>query len=107
MATEIPICIKTNCSNQASFNIYYPDSEGGQFWTMCDDCFNEQDGQNYIQITYKDALNLLEETDTINTIWIKDFSDDVEYYALDCPDTLKLIKEETLEDEWSEYTFYK
>ena len=44
--TEIPICIKTNCSNQASFNEYFPDSEGGQYWTMCDKCFNEQDGQD-------------------------------------------------------------
>ena len=61
----------------------------------------------YIKITYEEALNLLEETDTNKTIWIKDFSDEVDYYGLDDDEELKLMKEETLEEDWAEYTFYK
>jgi len=57
-----------------------------------------------IKCTYEEALNAIATHN--ETIWIKNFSDEVEYYGLDCDDTLKLIKEETLEDEWSEYTFY-
>ena len=40
---ETPICVTIDCSNEASFNDYFPNSEGGQYWTLCDECFSKQD----------------------------------------------------------------
>ena len=42
MATNTPICVKTECSNEAAFNEFFPDSDGGQYWTMCDKCYNKE-----------------------------------------------------------------
>ena len=33
-------------TNDASKNEYYPDSEGGEYWTLCDECF-EKDQNAY------------------------------------------------------------
>ena len=46
MATNTPICVKTECSNEAAFNKFFPDSDGGQYWTMCDKCYNEEHGED-------------------------------------------------------------
>lgn len=34
---EIPKCLE--CDNDASKNKYYPDSEGGKYWTLCEKCY--------------------------------------------------------------------
>ena len=37
-----PICETLGCTNPAAENEHYPDSEGGTHWSLCDECY-EQD----------------------------------------------------------------
>ena len=38
---EKPKCLTEGCECDAAFNDYYPNSEGGQYWTLCDKCYKE------------------------------------------------------------------
>jgi len=36
---EEPKCAAEGCECKAAFNEYYPNSEGGQYWTLCEKCY--------------------------------------------------------------------
>ena len=36
-----PKCLTKNCECFAAKNKYYPNSEGGEFWTLCEKCYEE------------------------------------------------------------------
>ena len=55
------------------------------------------------RVSYEEAL---EKMDGYNVVWIKNFSCEVEYYGLDDPEELTLIKYETLKEEFDEFEFY-
>tara|TARA_Y100000289_G_scaffold35482_1_gene35045 strand:+ start:395 stop:739 length:345 start_codon:yes stop_codon:yes gene_type:complete len=38
---EAPKCATEGCECDAAFNEYYPNSEGGQYWTLCEKCYEE------------------------------------------------------------------
>ena len=37
---KIPKCVSLDCECDAAINKHYPDSEGGQYWTLCEKCYN-------------------------------------------------------------------
>lgn len=39
---KIPLCVECK-TNKASKNQYYPDSEGGEYWNLCDTCFKKEE----------------------------------------------------------------
>jgi len=39
MATKTPKCANDWCSCSAAKNEYYPNSEGGEYWTLCEECY--------------------------------------------------------------------
>ena len=41
MAMTIPKCAIKGCECNAAINEYYPNSEGGQYWTLCEKCYEE------------------------------------------------------------------
>jgi len=71
MATNTPICVKTDCSNEAAFNKYFPDSDGGQYWTMCDACYNEEHGDEEEEVCGKwtEDKDELTDQDTGESCW--------------------------------------
>ena len=38
---KAPKCVKDGCECEAAKNEYYPNSEGGEFWTLCEKCYKE------------------------------------------------------------------
>jgi hypothetical protein len=43
---EAPKCAEEGCENHAAKNEYYPNSEGGKYWTLCEECYdNDQDDE--------------------------------------------------------------
>jgi hypothetical protein len=43
---EAPKCAEDGCENHAAKNEYYPNSEGGKYWTLCEECYdNDQDDE--------------------------------------------------------------
>ena len=34
-----PKCAAEGCECKAAFNEYYPNSEGGQYWSLCEKCY--------------------------------------------------------------------
>ena len=43
---EPPKCVTKNCECFAAKNEYYPNSEGGEFWTLCEKCYKEDQEQD-------------------------------------------------------------
>ena len=41
-----PKCDTKNCECFAAKNKYYPNSEGGEFWTLCEKCYKEDAGED-------------------------------------------------------------
>ena len=39
-------CDTKNCECFAAKNKYYPNSEGGEFWTLCEKCYKEDAGED-------------------------------------------------------------
>ena len=38
---QAPKCLTDGCECEAAKNKYYPNSEGGEFWTLCEKCYEE------------------------------------------------------------------
>jgi len=38
-SSQEPKCAAEGCECKAAFNEYYPNSEGGQYWTLCEKCY--------------------------------------------------------------------
>ena len=38
---QAPKCLTDGCECEAAKNEYYPNSEGGEFWTLCEKCYEE------------------------------------------------------------------
>ena len=52
-----PKCARDGCDCVAAFNRYYPHSEGGQFWTLCEECFRMFDGDEYDELRVVEDYN--------------------------------------------------
>ena len=48
---KIPKCVSQDCECDAAINKHYPDSEGGQYWTLCEECY--KDDQQEDDFVYK------------------------------------------------------
>ena len=36
---ETPVCVNVGCNCPAAKNEYYPNSGGGMYWTLCEQCY--------------------------------------------------------------------
>jgi hypothetical protein len=45
------------CEGNAALNPYYPNSEGGQFWALCEECFQTDIGAEYDELRVVEDFN--------------------------------------------------
>ena len=53
MTSNAPICLTIDCSNEASINDYFPNSEGGR-WTYCFKCYKKNNEDTDTDDDYND-----------------------------------------------------
>ena len=68
MTNNAPICVTIDCERDASYNDYFPNSEGGQYWTLCSKCYKKNNGDidtddDYIE-TLKSKVERLDDDNT-------------------------------------------
>ena len=56
-SNNVPKCARNGCDCEAALNSYYPNSEGGQFWTLCEQCFRMADGDEYDELRVVEDFN--------------------------------------------------
>jgi hypothetical protein len=38
---DAPKCAEEGCENHAAKNQYYPNSDGDKYWTLCEECYDQ------------------------------------------------------------------
>ena len=56
-SNNAPKCVNDGCECEAALNSYYPNSEGGQFWTLCEQCFQTDIGDEYDELRVVEDFN--------------------------------------------------
>ena len=56
-SNNVPKCARNGCDCEAALNSYYPNSEGGQFWTLCEKCFQTDIGDEYDELRVVEDFN--------------------------------------------------
>jgi len=112
---QAPKCLTDGCECEAAKNKYYPNSEGGEFWTLCEKCYEEdqeeEDNEDSPQFNSHEAFMLwfnenvesLEDMDddAMNSVmrkWCEEHNHDIKedgVYNRDIPVAKEEEKEET------------
>jgi len=64
---KIPKCVSQDCECDAAINKHYPDSEGGQYWTLCEECYNADQQEDGVE-KKKDRKNSTSREEVENLI---------------------------------------
>ena len=64
-SNNAPKCVNDGCECEAALNSYYPNSEGGQFWTLCEKCYEEDQEEDELRVVedFNNSGNTAEENE--------------------------------------------
>lgn len=88
-AKKAPKCVKDGCECEAAKNKYYPNSEGGEFWTLCEECFILPDGDEYDEVRVVEDYENCGRTDEEKD---QDWLDSLEAFARHPSSALQAVK---------------